>query len=326
MARGDSIIRVSIIGDAQKLVGALGKADDATGGLLKSAAKIGGAGIAIDKAFDFVGDSLGKADDFNDAFTVLEKTIGKTDAQKVKDIAFSMTDIGLSADEVGTLAVSFGNFATASGVAAPLIADLTPDILDIAAAIHAQSPGQTLDQIVSDIGKAAGGSKKPVADLGVVIDSALNPDEQLRSILDQLKTKYGDAKDAANDFAGAQEGIGAKWDNLMIKIGDALDGPLQGVLDWISDEIDGIPAAIDGFDKLELAMKQFAANVLGPLGNVRDVLANIIGLFAQDPNVKSFGAHGIGVGPAAAHARQQQSDAALAAAIQRDRERNGRGS
>ncbi len=324
MARGDSIIRVSIIGDAQKLVGALGKADVATGGLLKSAAKIGGAGIAIDKAFDFVGDSLAKADDFNDAFGVLEKTIGKVDAGKVKSLAFSMTDIGLSADEVGTLAVAFANFATAARVSTPAIAELTPEILDIAAAIHAQSPDKPLDQIVEDIGKAAGGSKKPVADLGVVIDKALNPDEQLRSILDQLQAKYGSARDAANDFAGSQDSVNAKWDNFTIKIGAALDGPLKGVLDWINDEIDAIPSAIEGFNMLEKAMYDAARTALAPFAALRDILADVVGLLDQS-NTKSFGAHGIGVGPAKQHALQLQSDAATAAAVARDRERNGLG-
>src|SRR6476469_8183245 len=168
VARSNSVISVSIIGDAKKLIVAVGDADKASGGLVKSAAKIGGAAIVIDKVFDVVSDSLGKADDFNDAFGVLQRTIGKVDADKIKDVAFDMTNIGLSADEVGVLATSCANFATAAGVAAPTISSLTPDILDIAAAIHAQTPNKTVHEIISDIGKAAGVSNKPVQDLGVV--------------------------------------------------------------------------------------------------------------------------------------------------------------
>ena len=40
MARANSVINVSIIGDAKKLIGAVGDADKATGGLIKSAAKV----------------------------------------------------------------------------------------------------------------------------------------------------------------------------------------------------------------------------------------------------------------------------------------------
>lgn len=275
MARSSSVISVSIIGDAKKLIGAVGTADKATGGLLKSAAKIGGSLFVIDKVFEVVDSSLKKADDFNDAFGVLERTIGKVDADKIKSVAFSMTNIGLSADEVGVLATSFANFAQSAGIAAPTISALTPDILDIAAAIHAQSPDKTLDEIVADIGKAAGGSQKPVKDLGVVIDKSLNPDEQLRSILDQLKIKYGDASTAAGDFAGSQDTVNAKWDNFTIKLGQALDGPLKNLLTWINDEIDAIPGAIAGFEMLEDAMYNAAQNALAPFARLRDILEEI---------------------------------------------------
>jgi hypothetical protein len=281
VASSKSVIQVSIIGDARKLVGALGDADKASGGLLKSAAKIGIAAGAIHEVFGVVDDSLKKADDFNDAFTVLERTIGKVDAQKIKDVAFNMTNIGLSADEVGTLAVSFANFAQAAKIGAPTISALTPDILDIAAAIHAQSPDKTLDEIVADIGKAAGGSQKPVKDLGVVIDKALNPDEQLRSILDQLRAKYGDATTAAGDFAGAQDTVTAKFDNFKIKLGEVLDGPLKGVLDVFNNIIDDIPQLITDLSNFGKAFETLGRTALAPLGNIRDALEGILHLLDQ---------------------------------------------
>ncbi len=314
MARGDSVIRVSIIGDARKLVGALGEADAATGGLLKSAAKVFVGARVVAKGFDVIEGSLAKADDFNDAFDVLAGTIGKIDADKVKDVAFSMSDIGLSADEVGLLASHFASFATAAGVAAPTISALTPELLDIASAVSAQT-GKTLDEIVGDIGKAAQGSQKPVSEYGVLIDKALNPDEQLRSILDQLQAKFGTAKTAADDFAGSQDTLAAKWDNVMIKIGDGLDGPLKGVLDFINDEIDAIPGAIQGWQNLGAAIEAFGRTALGPLGNVRDALAGIIELLDQSKS-----------GTATFHVNTTRiTDSAIAAANTRDRERNGLG-
>jgi hypothetical protein len=137
--------------------------------------------------------------------------------------------------------------------------------------------------------------------------------------------KYGTAKDAANDFAGAQDSINAKFDNFKIKLGDVLDGPLKGVLDVFNNIIDDIPQLDTNLRDFAGAVEGVARAMLGPLGNVRDILADIVGLLDQTGQ-KGPGAHGIGVGPAKQHALQQQSDAALAAAIQRDRERNGRGS
>ena len=67
MARGDSVIHVSIIGDVKQLLGALGEVNTKTGGLLKGlAGGIVAAGV-IRKGFDFIGDSLANADKFGDA-------------------------------------------------------------------------------------------------------------------------------------------------------------------------------------------------------------------------------------------------------------------
>jgi uncharacterized phage infection (PIP) family protein YhgE len=322
VARANSVINVSIIGDAKKLIGAVGDADKATGGLIKSAAKVGIAAGVIDKVFEVIGDSLGKADDFNDAFAVLARTIGKTDAQKIKDMAFDFSNIGLSADEVGTLATQFANLAQSSGIAAPTISALTPDILDIAAAIHAQSPDKTLDEIVSDIGKAAAGSQKPVRDLGVVIDKSLNPDEQLRSILDQLKKKYGDANTAAGDFAGAQDTVTAKFDNFKIKLGEVLDGPLKGVLDVFNNILDDIPQLDKDLRNLGGAFETLGRTALAPLGNIRDALEGILNLLGQ---VSSGANTGQSSGLRGRQPGARMTDREINAAYVRERERNGLG-
>jgi len=279
MARGDSIIRVSIIGDASKLIKAAGQADAATGGLLKSTAKVAGGALlglgVIDKAFDTISGGLEKADTFEDAFTRLAGTITPAFAQSVKDIAFDFTNIGLSADEVGTLAVKFADLATAAGVSAPLIATMTPDMLKLSAAIAATT-GKTLDEVVDDIGKAAQGQQRPVSEYGILIDKALNPDAQILSIFDQLKAKYPDVISATNDLVGSQDTLNAKWDNFTIRLGLALDGPLKGVVDVFTKMIDDdIPQIIDGlgdmgdhFTAWSVAAGKAIRSVLDLLGQV----------------------------------------------------------
>jgi hypothetical protein len=275
MARGDSIIRVSIIGDAKKLLGTLGEVDRKTGGLLKIA---GGAFLAsrvIDTGFDIIGESVDKADAFADSLDRISRTVSPDFAKRIEDVAFDMTDIGLSADEVGTMAAAFAALATAAKVTEPTIAAVTPDLLRIASAIAA-STGKTVDEVIEDIGKAIKGSQRPVEEYGFVIDAALSPDQTILSILEQAKILFPEVKSATDDLAGSQDNLGAKWDNFTILLGNALEGPLKGVVDWGIDILEMIPSAIQGWQMLGKSIEDFGRFALGPLGNVRDAI-NAIG-------------------------------------------------
>lgn len=275
MARGRSVIEVAIIGDVKNLQKSFSQVNAATGGLAGSLVK-GFVGLqAIDKSFEFIDSSLAKADEFSDAMDRLDGTIGKLDSQKIEDIAFDFTGIGLSADEVGSLAANFAALATAAGVSAPTIANLTPDLLEIAAAVSATT-GKTLDEVVSDIGKAAAGNQKSVSDYGIVVNKALNPEARLIDILEQAKELFPEVSSATDDYAGKQEQLNAKWDNFSIKVGAALEGPLSGVLDFFITMIDrDIPKMMEDLGNLGDAFVGFGRTALGPLGNVRDALEGL---------------------------------------------------
>ena len=105
MSRATSVIDVAIIGDARKLVAATGAADKATGGLVKSTAKIVGTGLVIDKAFEFLNGALDNADALDDATNRLEGSLGDL-AKPLEDAAAGMDKIGLS-----RIAFAFPNFA-----------------------------------------------------------------------------------------------------------------------------------------------------------------------------------------------------------------------
>lgn len=312
MPSANSTIRVSIIGDTKGLDQSLGKAQSKIGGFAKG---LGGAlvGLAvIDKGFEFAASSLEKADKMADAFDRLDSLITPAFSKQVEDTAFGFTNIGLSADEVGDLATSFAAIATASGASSGAIAAAVPGLLDVAAAISAKT-GKTVDEVVVALGKAAGGSAKGVKEFGIIVDTALSPDEQITSILTQAQTLFGTAGDAANDYAGKQEALNAKWDNFSIKVGQALEGPLSGMLDFFITIIDrDIPNMMKGFDDAGRAIDGFARTVLGPLGNINDILGGIGDFFGQnhsttlDVNISS-----------------NLSDSATAAALLRQQQRNG---
>jgi hypothetical protein len=294
---------------------------------LKSTAKVVGGSLiafkAVDAVFDTVAGGLDNADKLADAVTRIEGATSPAFAARIHDIAFDFTNIGLSAPEFADLAARFADFAKAARVSEPLIESITPDIVKIAQAVAATT-GKTVDEVLDDIGKAAQGNKRSVIDLGIVIDKTLNPDEQITSILDQLKKKFPDVITATDDLKGSQDELNAKWDNFTTKLGEALEGPLKGLLDVFSNILDDIPETAKGFADLGGNIVQFAKNVLGPLGNVRDALEGILNLLNR--------ANSSGGNPGAIvnlHSRNPGgsgfSDAQIAAAQQRDRERNGLG-
>jgi hypothetical protein len=320
VARGDSIIRVSIIGDAKKLVGALGDADKATGGLIKTgAAFLGGAFLAskaVDTAFGIEKDALDNADRLSDALDRISGATTPAFADRIHSISFDMTDIGLSAPQFAELAAHFADFAKAAGVSEPLIENITPDLVTIAKAVAATT-GKTVDEVIDDIGKASSGNRKSVADLGIVIDKTLNPDQQILSIMEQLKAKFPDVAKATDDLAGSQDELNAKWENFKTKLGEATEGPLKDVLDIFSNILDDIPQLITDLSNFGKAFETLGRTALAPLGNIRDALEGIIGLLDQTRG---------GTSGATFHVNTTKiTDSAIAAANQRDRERNGLG-
>jgi hypothetical protein len=262
----------------------------------------------------FTQDSLNKADDFNDHLDTLANLTTPAFASHLHDVAFGLSDIGLSAPQVAAAATSFASLATAMGVSEPKIESITPKLLDVAEAIHLKT-GKTVDEVITDIGKAAGGNKKSVADLGVVIDKTLNPDEQITSILDQLVGLYGDAKSAADDLHGTQEKINAKVDNFETKLGEALDGPLNdmaGVGLIILDELADWPGAVQ--------------DLLSPLARARDIFDDIlttVGLINQTPLTGAAAIRGREPGPGRGAAGSGNGDQATIDALNRKLRRAG---
>jgi len=315
MASASSVIRISIIGDTKGLDKSLSTAQGKIGGFAKGA--LGAlAGVAvIDKAFDFAQSSLAKADAFGDALDRISGTVSPEFASRINDVAFDLTNFGLSADEVGTLAAHFADLATSAGATKDVLALATPDLLKVAAGVAATT-GKTVDEVVDDIGKAVKGTVKPIAEYGVVLDKSLSPDQTIISILDQLKEKFPDAAEATNDYAGKQEALNAKWDNFSIKVGEALDGPLQGVLDFMITMIDrDVPKLADQIGDLGEDFGQMADAGLAAFDNLMKGL-RALNDFAGEVGRNIGGALGIG-------SVQASGDREVTFAQRREAERNG---
>lgn len=275
MAKGDSSIVVRIQGDINDITGKLKALDTKLGTFGRVQATVGRAFAGgIDEVFSTINDALGKADDFNDALGNIAGQISPEFAQRIHDISGDFTDIGVSSVDVAKMADAFASLATAAGVSQPAIEQLTPKLIDVAKAVSAQTD-KPLSEVVNDIGAAARGNQRAVNDYGLVIDKTLNPDANILSILDQLQKKYGDAASATSDFKGQQDQLNAKWDTFLEGVGEGLQGPLAGVLDFFNHVLDDIPRTVKGFQDLAAGIVDFGRTVLGPLGNVNDVLGGI---------------------------------------------------
>lgn len=286
MSVGDSIIRVSIIGDAKRLVGALGEADKATSGLLASSTRaIGGTLLAlggIREGFQFLGDSLNEADRLGDAMARLNAQLGPEFTSALESSAGSFHDIGQSSQDILELEAIFADWATSAGIADPIIATMADDVAGLAAALAlTDDQGRPATAMLDLLDKAARGSAKAAAELGVTLTDGLSPADQMRSIMEQLSGRLNDARTGSQDLEGAQAELQASVEELQAKIGGPLADALKVVVGFINDEIDAIPHAIEGWQALGGIIETFGRTALGPLGNVADALRGILDLLGQ---------------------------------------------
>lgn len=294
---GNSAIKVAILGDAKGLQKELATSERGIKGFATSGkALVGGivaagAGAAV---LDFAQTALGEADRLADAGQRLQLTLGDDLAGELQKSADKMSDLGLSAQDVLELEAAFADTATALGAANPAIASFADDAAATAAAVSLLGD-QSPDEVIDLIGKAAGGSEKALRALGINVTDAeiaaramadtgkrtadALTDADLAAagyalVLEALQPKLDAVANSSGDVEQAQAALEAKFETLTGKIGAGLEGPLNDLLQWMLNGIEGwemladaVPGFMDELRKLET-----------PLGNVADLLADIVGL------------------------------------------------
>ena len=295
--RANSTIRVNIIGDADSLAKAAAKGERAIGGFGMSVGRVAagfGALFATDKLLDFAQETLGEADRLGDALDRLEGQLGSDLTRAIDDAAGGMAHLGQSRQDVLELAAAFTDTATALGVGAPDIAAWADDAAAIAAALALQGVGDAAGNIDA-IGKAAGGSERALRELGINLDKSavearalqdsgkdtpdLLTDSELAAagyalVLETLQKRLGDTSVANADLEQSQAELGARWETLTGMIGAGLEGPLNDLLKWIIDGIEGLALMIERWDDFAAAIKK----ALGPIGDVAGALFDLLGI------------------------------------------------
>ncbi len=279
MGVAKTVISVAIIGDAKRLIGAIGKADAATGGLLGSATKAFAAVAVVDKAFDVVKDILEQTDRMGDATSRITSLLGDIDTKKLTDIAGDFSDIGVSAPDFLEIAAGFTEFASASGLIKPDdIATMAGGVVEFAGALGELKnvDPASLGDDISNFIAGTRGAQAAAKELGVPFDKALTPAQRYAELMARLPGLLNDVSGANQGLDDKQGELGAKWETFAADIGPPVEDVLSGILDLFIHIADDIPRTVKGFQDLAGGIVGFVQTVLGPLGNVRDVLEQII--------------------------------------------------
>jgi hypothetical protein len=284
MPTGDSVIRVTILGDAKALNTAINTADSKLKGFAKSTAfALGGAFVglrALQGGVDFIGDSLQEADRLGDAMERLNLQLGPQFTDRLKDTADNFASIGASTQDILALEAIFADFATTAGIADPQIASLAESVAATATALTlTDEEGRDAQTMLDLVTKAATGSEKAARELGVTLTANATPTQQLVNILAQLDPKLQAATTGTGDLETKQAALQARIETLQGEIGEGLMPAFEGILSFFAAVLEDIPETVKGFEDLGNNIVNFGKTVLGPLGNVRDVLQDILSTF-----------------------------------------------
>lgn len=279
MATGRSVIRVDIIGDAKRLTTTLGNVDRSLGGLLKGAAVGFVAFQAVDKAFEAVDSILDNTDRAGDALARISTLVDGADVAKLQDMAGGFERVGVSAPDFLEIAAGFAEFATASGKIEPAtIAAMSEGVGLFAGALGRLKDVDpaTLGDDIANFITGTRGAAAAAKELSLPFDAALTPAERYAQLMERLPGLLGEVTGANAGLDDKQATLNAKWETFATQIGPGVEATLGTVLDFFINIANDIPRTVKGFQDLAAGIEGFARTVLGPLGNVRDLLDDIL--------------------------------------------------
>ena len=98
--------------------------------------------------------------------------------------------------------------------------------------------GKSLDTVVNALSKAYLGNMTSVGKLGVGIDKAKLKTMSFDQLIKTISTTFnGQAKEAANTYAGSVEGIKIAWSEFNESVGYAILPKLKGMLSYIKNDL-----------------------------------------------------------------------------------------
>jgi hypothetical protein len=249
--------------------------------------------FAADAVLDFAQSALSEADRVGDATTRLEEQLGGL-SEPIIAASDEFTKLGASEGDILELTARVADLGTAAGVSDDQLGPMALSAAETASALALLGDADAAT-IIDQIGKAAGGSDRPLKELGVNLTDAevearaladtgkLTADSltegelaaaRFSLILEKLAPRVKTITDGEADLEQQQSQLQAKFETLTGKIGQGLEGPLNDLLSWILN-------GIVGWEMLGAKVGEFQQDIeemTGPLRGAIDLLRTFVQL------------------------------------------------
>lgn len=264
---GGRTVRIQILGDAKGAQGAFGQVESAAGSF---ASKIGTVAKGVAIGIGAIGVAAGAmavtgikaASDYEESWNKVGEVFGQNAGQIQDWSKNAAQSFGLSQSEALAATGTFGNLFTAMGIGSGAAADMSTDIVGLAADLGSFNNIGT-DEALEKIRAGLVGETEPLRSLGVNLDAAsikakamamgladasgeLTPAAKAQAayalILEQTTTAQGDFARTKSGMANSLKIIGASFDDLKVNIGQRL---LPVIAPLISSFASGMPRALD---------------------------------------------------------------------------------
>lgn len=287
----------------------------ATGAMAGFAASVTSAGIAlvqagIDAAIQAIGDSVSLASDKAEAASKVNVLYAESADQIHAASENAAETVGLSSGAYLEAAGNLGNLLKNFDLSADAAAGMSQDMIQLAADVGSFNNADP-SQVIEAMGAALRGESEPMRRFGVLIDEAaiaakgleLGVDASKGAVdqagraqaiyalmLEQTSAAQGDFARTADGLANSQRIAGARMEDAMTRIGEAIMPLVQTLLPlladaiiWIVDGIGGLLESIgDWVDDNQELMQQLGGLVkilvdgLGwALGLVMDIVGEL---------------------------------------------------
>lgn len=306
-------------GELERTEQTAGRAGDVSQGVFQGIGQAAaGAGLAlidagISAVVDGIANSIELASDKAEAASKVNVLFGES-ADKIAEASeHAAENVGLSSGKYLEAAGTIGNLITNLGFAGDEAADMSVDMLQLAADVGSFNNADPTE-VVEAMGAAFRGESEPIRRFGVMLDEAsikakaaelglVGLDGQVSKnakaqatyalILEQTSEAQGDFARTSDGLANAQRIANAKVEEAWTKVGDVL-APLAAEL--VPMLADGLVAVV-GFVEDLVKMLAPLADLLEIVGAFVDVLADGLGTVgdafhdvtaAIDPNIAAL--------------------------------------
>jgi hypothetical protein len=261
MAAKTASLSVNVIADASKAKAAFKQAEDAAGSMTKQMQTVGktiATAFVTDKFVDFAKGSIKAASDLGESINAVDVTFGKSADGILKFGETASKTVGMSKAQFNSFAVTFSGFtqliAGSTGDITKVTTELTKRIADFASVMNLD-----IKEAAQVFQSSLAGETEPIRKFGIdmsaaavqlfalengLVSSAAEMTEGIKVqaryglLMESTAKTAGDFANTSDSLANQQRILAAEFENVKVKIGEALIPSLQSVLGAVQPVFD----------------------------------------------------------------------------------------